>query len=56
MVDVDMLGSRVATRRTRRDARNYITPGLKGLASPTRLAVDRLKIYTANIYGRNFYI
>jgi hypothetical protein len=44
VVDVDMLGSRVATRRTRRDGRNYITPGLKRLASPTRLAVDRLNI------------
>ena len=56
MVEVDMLRSRVGTRRTGRDARNYVTPGLKRLASPTRLAVDRLKIYTANMNGRTFYI
>jgi len=56
VVDIDMLRSRVGTRRTRRDARNYITPGLKRLASPTRLAVDILEIYTANINGGTFYI
>lgn len=56
VVEVDMLRSRVGTRRTGRDARNYVTPGLKRLASPTRLAVDRLKIYTANMNGRTFYI
>jgi hypothetical protein len=56
VVYVDMLGSRVGTRRTIWDARNYITPGLKRLTSLTRLAVDSLQIYTTNIYGRTFYI